>query len=238
MKKTWLGLQDYNEIQSSQKSKVVDFINQPEIQIFGLEFDSTLTLGIRQNASNDFCANEDFGFKIIQTDRGGQATLHSLGQLVIFPMLDIKYYKIGVQKFTEILFESTRLFLENYGVKCNWRFEDPGVYTAEGKIAFCGLRIDSGVIRHGISINIKNNLELFKSFVPCGNPLQTMDSLKRQLPNNLNSLDLEDCFNRWCQCFSDVWAKYITNSEQPILAGAEETDFSLNSPQSAVINRP
>ncbi len=223
MEKIWLGLQEYSEIQALQKSKVSQYAGQPQIDIYGLEFDSTLTLGIRsaKNQSSDLGGNPDF--KIVQADRGGRATIHSRGQLVIFPMLDLKFHNLGSQKFIEILFESTQLFLRMHSIASHWQLKDAGVYTDRGKIAFCGLRVDSGVVRHGISININNDLSLFKSFVACGNANLKADSLFAHLNKSAESVDLQAYFNQWVECFYGVWQQH-----PEYRSSHKNDDFSLN----------
>ncbi len=223
MKKVWLGLQEYNEVQALQKSKVVEYVGQSKIDIYGLEFDSTLTLGIRsaKKQSSDVC--EHHNFKTIQTDRGGRTTIHSRGQLVIFPMLDLKSYNLGSQKFIQILFESTQLFLKMHDIACQWQLKDAGVYTNNGKIAFCGLRVDSGVVRHGISININNDLSLFKSFVACGNANLKADSLVAYLNKSPKNVDLQVHFDQWFDCFDRIWQQHV-EYKQP----DKNEDFFLN----------
>lgn len=205
----WQGRQDYENIQSLQKKKVLGLTGRRPIEIWGLEFDPVITLGLRAKADLDVRPSRSRNLKIVQTDRGGQATLHSPGQLVIFPMIDLKVHKIGVQAFVEALFRVTEASLKRHDIECRSQTSDPGVYTKKGKIAFCGLKIDSGVVRHGISINISNDLSLFDSLVPCGNPSLSIDRLVDHLPlKPLSSFSLESFFQEWVECFQSDWKKW------------------------------
>ncbi len=206
MKPIWWGLQAYEKIQSLQLGKVPQLMGHQDIELWGLEFEPTITLGLRARAENDLKTSADFKFKIIKTDRGGRATLHSPGQLVIFPMLDLKVYRLTIPEFVELLFRSTVDFLARYQIKSYCKTTDPGVYTERGKIAFCGLKVDSGVVRHGLSINIDNDLKLFDSLVPCGNPGLPLDRLIDYKDKSDSQLvSLEHAFTEWSECFQTQW---------------------------------
>ncbi len=207
MQLIWWGQQNYEKIQQLQKEKVVELAGQPQVEIWGLEFEPTVTLGLRARREQDLKICGDEQFQVLQTDRGGRATLHSPGQLVIFPMLDLKSYRIGVQNFVELLFRTTQSCLKKYSVESYWKTSEAGVYTSNGKIAFCGLKIDSGVVRHGLSINISNDLKLFDSLVPCGNSALSLDRLIDHCsdPASHGLVSPELFLQDWFECFSAEW---------------------------------
>jgi lipoyl(octanoyl) transferase len=72
-----------------------------------------------------------------------------------------------------------------------------GLYTAHGKIAFCGIQIRNGISLHGISLNVRNDLSLFQQIVACGVQNAPLDRLQNYDVN----LTLEELFNRWIQLF-------------------------------------
>lgn len=202
MQSIWWGQQTYEKIQGLQRAKVPELSGQRQIEIWGLEFEPTVTLGLRARIEKDLKSSPPSDFKIIKTDRGGRATLHSPGQLVIFPMIDLKAHRIAIPDFVQILFRSTMDFLGRHQIQSFSKSEDPGVYTEKGKIAFCGIKVDSGVVRHGLSVNIHNELDLFDSLIPCGNPSLSLDRLANY---NLNAdgkaLKMEEAFAQWCESF-------------------------------------
>jgi lipoate-protein ligase B len=148
--------------------------------VLGFEYYPVITLGKRASVSEEILSGlpelERQGFEIAETDRGGQATLHSPGQLVIYPLVDIKKLGISVRQYVSLLEQTTILWLEKYKLIAQ-AAEDAGVFTEHGKIAFIGLRVDRGITRHGISINISNDLSLFRTIRACGLASRSLDSL-------------------------------------------------------------
>lgn len=104
---------------------------------------------------------------VFQTDRGGQATLHSEGQLVIYPIVHLRALSWGIKDFIDCLLQTTSSQLQSYGISTELA-EPAGLQTPEGKIAFMGLRVDQGVTRHGLSLNIGNDLTYFDGIRACG----------------------------------------------------------------------
>lgn len=174
----WLGLCPYAEALQQMKAAwdVVKDQDPARIVLLGCEHPLVYTLGRR--ASIQDLLFQDLPF--VQTDRGGQVTLHSPGQLVIYPIVNLAYWKLGVRDFVALLLETTEATLKTWGVDSQ-RVDSAGLTTTEGKIAFLGLRVDRGVTRHGLSLNISNDLSHFQSIVPCGQRGASIDRLQRVL---------------------------------------------------------
>ncbi|WP_066962684.1 lipoyl(octanoyl) transferase LipB [Microbulbifer sp. Q7] len=110
---------------------------------------------------------------VVQVDRGGQVTYHGPGQLVVYPLLDLRRSKIGVRDLVTALEEATVAMLAEFGIAAAPRADAPGVYLTEGpragnKIASIGLRVRRGCSFHGIAINIDMDLGPFLRINPCG----------------------------------------------------------------------
>ncbi|WKD48764.1 lipoyl(octanoyl) transferase LipB [Microbulbifer spongiae] len=110
---------------------------------------------------------------VVQVDRGGQVTYHGPGQLVVYPLLDLRRAKIGVRELVTALETATVAMLGVFGIAAAPRADAPGVYLAEGqragnKIASIGLRVRRGCSFHGIAINIDMDLAPFLRINPCG----------------------------------------------------------------------
>jgi len=110
---------------------------------------------------------------VVQVDRGGQVTYHGPGQLVVYPLLDLRRAKIGVRDLVTALERATVAMLTTFGVAAAPRADAPGVYLTEGprsgnKIASIGLRVRRGCSFHGIAINIDMDLAPFLRINPCG----------------------------------------------------------------------
>lgn len=107
---------------------------------------------------------------IIQTDRGGQITYHGPGQLIIYPLFDIRRAKIGVKKFVNLLEKTVIDTLAEYGIEATTREDAPGVYVSSNgaKICSLGLRVHRGCTYHGLALNVTTDLSYFKRINPCG----------------------------------------------------------------------
>lgn len=196
----WLGLTDYDEAYNLQTELVnLKKNNRNEKQFFiGLEHQPTLTLGLRAHTLFDSYVHSDLDVKKI--NRGGLATIHSPGQIVIYPIYDLRQKNISVKKFVSSLFLTTQKALEFYKVQSHIDVCDhPGVYTENGKIAFCGLQISNGITQHGLSLNNSNDLAYFRQIESCGVKNAQLDRL---LNHNLNITNSE-LFKLWSSLFRD-----------------------------------
>lgn len=105
---------------------------------------------------------------VIKTDRGGQITYHGPGQLVMYPLLRLKRFGLGVKALVNNLEQSVVDTLAAYKVDGKRRQDAPGVYVNDAKIAALGLRIRRGNSYHGLSFNIDMDLAPFSNVDPCG----------------------------------------------------------------------
>lgn len=105
---------------------------------------------------------------VVQTDRGGQVTYHGPGQVVLYPLLDVRRAGIGVRELVTALERAVIAVLADYGVDAVARAEAPGVYVGEAKIASLGLRIRRGASFHGVALNVAGDITPFARINPCG----------------------------------------------------------------------
>ncbi|MFN2410509.1 MAG: lipoyl(octanoyl) transferase LipB [Halomonas sp.] len=109
---------------------------------------------------------------VVQTDRGGQVTYHGPGQVVLYPLLDVRRGKLGVRTLVSALENAVISVLADYGVSARARPDAPGVYVESGageaKIASLGLRIRRGASFHGVALNVDGDLTPFSYINPCG----------------------------------------------------------------------
>ena len=113
---------------------------------------------------------------VVQASRGGQVTYHGPGQLVVYPLLDLRRRGIGVRQLVTLLENSMVELLAGQGVEAHAKPDAPGVYVNadfEGrpetrKIGSVGLRVSRGCSYHGISLNVAMDLEPFSRINPCG----------------------------------------------------------------------
>ena len=105
---------------------------------------------------------------VIQVDRGGQVTYHGPGQIVAYPLIDIRRRSIGVRDFVHRIEEALIRTLAHYDVRGDRVCGAPGIYVDGDKIASLGLRVRRGCTFHGLAFNIDMDLEPFQRINPCG----------------------------------------------------------------------
>ncbi|PIS11365.1 MAG: lipoyl(octanoyl) transferase, partial [Bdellovibrio sp. CG10_big_fil_rev_8_21_14_0_10_47_8] len=196
VKTTYFGLMSYDQSMKIQKQcyELVQGSGFPVV--LGFEYYPVITLGLRAQAGQELMGDhrllKEQGFEIVETDRGGQATLHSPGQLVIYPLVPLRKLGLGVRQFVEILEETTIQWLKSLKISSG-RSEDAGVFTERGKIAFIGIRVLRGISCHGISINLSNDLSLFSAIRACGVSQRPLDSVSKQG----HELNQKEAFDSW-----------------------------------------
>jgi lipoyl(octanoyl) transferase len=114
---------------------------------------------------------------VVQSDRGGQVTYHGPGQLILYPLLDVRRSRLGVRDLVTALEKAVIAVLADYGVASRARPDAPGVYVGEAKIASLGLRIRRGASFHGVALNVDGDLSPFTRINPCGYTGLTMTRL-------------------------------------------------------------
>jgi lipoyl(octanoyl) transferase len=107
---------------------------------------------------------------VVKTDRGGQVTYHGPGQVVAYPLLDLRRAGYGVREMVRRLEQAVLDTLAGYGIEGARRDGMPGVYVAGAKIAAMGLRVSRGCTYHGVALNARLDLEPFSRIDPCGYP--------------------------------------------------------------------
>jgi lipoyl(octanoyl) transferase len=107
---------------------------------------------------------------VVRIDRGGQVTWHGPGQLVAYPLVDLRRAGYGVRELVRRLEQSVIDLCAGYGIAAHRRAGMPGVYVADAKLAAVGLRVSRGCSFHGIALNVDAQLEAFSGINPCGYP--------------------------------------------------------------------
>ncbi len=192
---TYLGTLDFETAFQIQRNLWHAAKNKNQISIMGLEHPAVITLGRRMKSEELFSVGD---IPVIQSTRGGLATVHSEGQLVIYPVMSLKAQGWGVKEFVCKLLKATQMTLTEYKIESFIDDENVGLYTVNGKIAFCGLEIKEGISQHGISINISNDLSLFSQIVSCGIAALKTD----RVCNHISDVTMRDFFEKWIVNFN------------------------------------
>jgi lipoyl(octanoyl) transferase len=114
---------------------------------------------------------------VLKVDRGGQVTYHGPGQVVAYPLLDLRRAGLGVKRLVNLLERAVMELLDGYGILCEARKGAPGVYVDGAKVASLGLRVRRGCSFHGLALNVNMDLEPFSRINPCGYPGLAVTSL-------------------------------------------------------------
>ena len=164
----WLGRIDYSKAWKLQKAIQENVINKKinDVVLF-LEHDSVYTLG--KNADlNNLLPVRPKDIDVIQTDRGGEITYHGPGQLVGYPIIDLKKYRRSITWFMRSLEQSIIEMLNEINISSTRKEGLTGVWVNDHKIAALGVRLSRWVSMHGFAINIHTDLSLYRGMIPCG----------------------------------------------------------------------
>lgn len=161
-----------------------------------LEHPPTITLG-RRTDERDLLSSEAAltarGFAVERVDRGGEITYHAPGQLVGYPILDLREHGQDLHKYLRGLEEVLIQTLSAYGLTGVRVAGRTGVWVSDKKIAAIGIKVSRWVSLHGFALNIANDLTPFREdFVPCGIQDKDVTSLAEQLGGaNLGRAEVE-----------------------------------------------
>ncbi len=134
-------------------------------EIWLLEHPPVFTLGMSGKREHILAPGD---IPVIQTDRGGQVTYHGPGQLVVYPLIDLRRGRLNVRELVCALERAVIGYAADLGIEAQSRRDAPGVYVAGRKLASVGLRIRRGASYHGIAVNVSMDLEPFTRINPCG----------------------------------------------------------------------
>lgn len=136
-----------------------------------LEHPPVFTLGARGRRDSLLAAPEALargGAELVATDRGGDVTFHGPGQLVAYPILDLRRRGIGAAAYVRRLEAVAIATLGAFGIEAARAEGRPGAWVGDAKIAAVGVRVSRGVSRHGLALNVSTDLAWFGRIVPCG----------------------------------------------------------------------
>ena len=176
MKTVFRGCQDYVPLWREMQAFTDTRVDDTPDEIWFVEHPPVFTMGL--NASEEhLLAPGDI--PVVQIDRGGQVTFHGPGQLMIYPLIDLRRSNIGIRTLVTALEQSVVNLAEDYDVEATADPKAPGVYVDGDKLASVGLRIRRGSSFHGMALNVDVDLEPFSRINPCGYAELQMTDLRR-----------------------------------------------------------
>lgn len=152
---TWRAMQRFTDERGPETSDEIWLLEHPPV----------FTLGM--NASRDHVLAPG-DIPVVQIDRGGQVTYHGPGQLVVYPLVDLRRAALGVRDIVTALERSVIDYAAELGITAECRKNAPGVYVEGRKLASVGIRVRRGASYHGVALNVSIDLEPFRRINPCG----------------------------------------------------------------------
>ncbi len=160
-----LGRQPYTPVWRAMQAFTDHRDDTTPDELWLVEHDPVFTLG---QAGKDEHVLAPGDIPVLHVDRGGQVTYHGPGQLVVYPLLDLRRLKIGVRDYVCKIEQALIDTLDEWNIVAERRDGAPGVYVAGAKVAALGIRVRRGCTFHGLSFNVAMDLEPFHRINPCG----------------------------------------------------------------------
>jgi lipoyl(octanoyl) transferase len=179
-----LGRIAYGEALELQRSLVEERRagHIPDVLLL-LEHPHVITLGVRRGGRSNLVATPEMltakGVELYETGRGGDITYHGPGQLVGYPILDLKPDRCDVHRYVRDLEEVLIRVAADFGVPANKVRGLTGVWAGHDKLAAIGVRISRWITSHGFALNVATSLDFYGLIVPCGIPDRGVTSLTR-----------------------------------------------------------
>ena len=182
-----LGLLEYQTVWQAMQTFTDQRDDNTPDELWLVEHPPVFTQGQAGKAEHILAPGD---IPVVQVDRGGQVTYHGPGQIVAYPLIDIRRMGMGVRELVTAIEQAIIAVLNSYDVDAVPRADAPGVYVDGVKIAALGLRIRRGKSFHGLSFNINMDLEPFQRINPCG--FQGLEVTNLSALTSVNMKEVED----------------------------------------------
>lgn len=160
-----LGRQPYERTWKAMSAFTDNRTADTPDELWLLEHDPVFTLGQAGKMEHVLAAGD---IPVVPVDRGGQVTYHGPGQIVGYPLIDLRRAGVGVRELVNRIEQSLIDTLAHWDITAVRRAGAPGVYVDDAKVAALGLRVRRGCSFHGLAFNIAMDLEPFQRINPCG----------------------------------------------------------------------
>lgn len=196
------GLLGYESASLRQQELVAERLRgEVPDRLILVEHPPTVTIG-RSGTSADLLLSLEtllqLGVVVHAAERGGKVTYHGPGQLVAYPVIELR--QKDLHWYVQALLESVAILLRDYGLHPVFKKGEPGIWVNGGKIASIGVAVKKWVSFHGIALNVNPDMAPFGWIVPCGNPAEQITSIEQELGH---AVDIAMIKTR----FSDIFRK-------------------------------
>jgi lipoyl(octanoyl) transferase len=213
-----LGIVPYREALALQRTLVEERrSNRVPDTLLLLQHPPVITLGVRGDGGRShIVASPDrlteLGVEVSETGRGGDVTYHGPGQIVGYPVVDLRPDRCDVHRYVRDLEEVMIRACADYGVNAARIAGLTGAWVGSEKIGAIGVRISRWITSHGFAFNVSTDLDYFDLIVPCGISNLGVTSLGRLLNREVASGAVEDAL---IQHFASVFQRSVTHAEAP-----------------------
>jgi lipoyl(octanoyl) transferase len=152
---TWRAMQRFTEERAAATPDEIWFLEHPPV----------FTLGVNASRAHLLAPGD---IPVVHVDRGGQVTYHGPGQLVVYPLVDLRRAGVAIREFVTALERGVIDLAAQFGIGAECRRSAPGVYVDGRKLASVGVRVRRGGSYHGLAVNVALDLEPFRRINPCG----------------------------------------------------------------------
>ena len=256
-----LGVRPYREVWELQHRlhAAVREGREPDTWIV-VEHPPVITLGRNAQVSNVLASPEFLsqrGVEVFDIDRGGDVTFHGPGQLVAYPIFDLRSFepRIGAVEFVRRLEEVLIRTCGDFGIGAQRIKGLTGVWTyalpnePEGKIAAIGVHISRGVTTHGLALNVSTDLEFFDLIVPCGITNKPVTSMEWELQKQISVQEVATATSRnfgrvfgsqilWLELLDDLLAQAASTAKSRAALDSESHQSPANQDTPAQTPKP
>jgi lipoyl(octanoyl) transferase len=181
-----LGRQPFEPVWRAMEAYTDARGDQGDDELWLVEHDPVFTLGQAGKPEHVLAPG---GIPVVRTNRGGQVTYHGPGQIVAYPLVDLRRRGIGVREFVTRIEQALIDTMAHWEIRALRREGAPGVYVEGEKVAALGLRVRHGCTFHGLAFNIAMDLEPFGRINPCGYAgLQVTSMLKLGVAGGMDAV--------------------------------------------------
>lgn len=180
-----LGMQDYEVTWSLQKQLAAERISGELAAdtLLIVQHPPVVTMGRRTKAQNLLASPQllaSLGIALYEVERGGDVTVHEPGQLVVYPIIDLKEHKQDLHWYLRQVEEAIIVALGTLGIDSGRQSGQTGVWREGRKLASIGVHARDWVTWHGVALNVENSLDTFRHIVPCGIEQVEMTTMARE----------------------------------------------------------
>jgi len=212
-----LGRRDYLETWELQKRLAARRLAGEihDVLLF-VEHPPTYTLGRNAKSENLLVPRErllELGATVVETNRGGDVTFHGPGQLVGYPIVDLRKLRRDVTWYVRSIEEVLIRALRSFGIEAGRVSGRTGVWHSEGKLAAIGIHISRWVTSHGFALNVSTDLRYFDRIVPCGIVGAPVTSLEKVMKRELAPAETSAVKSRIASEWGFVFGRLLTRQE-------------------------